>query len=306
MKDFNTIRNTVHASTPDARFDVIISLNPKPNPKKGVWSNGAALVDYMAQIDSQLKLDGWWFDFYSSAQKKKPEWIVAAAEYAHNRSQTIGGNVFGNIVPPSSDAVSFVDDPDNSTAFGFGFNPKEVAALKKNSSSSSTAILGHVQCNPQNGNTTESYVYSYEWNSTRRAEYNDYWYSQQASQGFTYMYPLFYPLYPGAYAFDPLNDTLTNGAPGNIVTGSNVTLYDYIRALALGSNGTSTSMAVTSSGTSMATSSSGTSTATATTPSGAPTTATTQTSSSGVRSTRQTAGLSLVVGLLLYSVVHVV
>lgn len=196
----------------------------------------------MEQLDSKLKVDGWCFDYFSTAQKEVPEWVTAVTNYAHDRNQTVGGNVFGNVVPPSADAVAFVDGPSNSM-FGFSFDPKEVANLKHNSSS--TVILGHLQNNPQNGNSTESCVFMYDWNSTRRAEYLAYWASQQEPQGFTYTFPVFFPLCPGAYSFDPLSDELSISVPGATTPGANNTLYDYILALKLGNISTATSTSST-------------------------------------------------------------
>ena len=212
VEDWNTIRSAVRACNPDARFDIEISLNPEP-PTKLPFSSADSLRNKMAYLDGLFQPDGWWFDFYSTAQVQRPEWITAAVEYAHSHNQTIGGNVFNDVVPPGSDAVAFVDKPaPNSTdGYGFDFNRTQVAHLKANASSSDTVIIGHTQSNPQNGPTTESCVWINEWSADKKLSYLDYWASQQQPLDFTFMYPVFYPLCPGAYAYDPLTDYQSDG-----------------------------------------------------------------------------------------------
>lgn len=178
-----------------------LSLNPQVNTGKPTYPNADALVEYMKGINAQISIDGWWFDFYDEALSAKPDWIRNATHYAHAQNQSVGGNVFGKTVPPGADAVAFVDNTTANSQFGFDFKPKEIAALKANTTTA--AILGHLQSNPQNGPSTESNIYSNVWNSTRRANYLHYWISEQAPLGFKFMLPLFYPLYPGAYAFNP-------------------------------------------------------------------------------------------------------
>lgn len=224
IDDWNTIRTAVLAQNPNARFDVEISLNPAPPAPNEPFASPDALVAKMTTVDSELHPDAWWFDFYSDEENAAPDVIAAAVSYAHSHGQLIGGNVFGSKVPPGSDAVAFVDDPVSGSQFGFDFSRTEVTALK--SSSPSTLLIGHLQSNAQNGSTTESCVYMTQWNESQRLSYLSYWASQQSSVGFTFMYPVFYPLCPGAYAFDPLQDPSTAGG----------TLYDDLKTLITQSN----------------------------------------------------------------------
>lgn len=216
ISDFNTVRNAVLAVNPNAKFDVELSLNPaqaKP------YANPAALVAVMTTLDAQFHPDAWNFDFWSDALNSKPGWVTAAVAYAHAHNQMVGGNVFGSKVPPGSDFVSFVDDPVSGSTYGFDFSTTEITNLRANSPS--TILIGHLQSNAQNGATTESNVYQNQWTESMREAYLNYWASSQTSFGFTFMYPLFYPMYPANFAFDPLLDSSSSGG----------TLYDDINTL---------------------------------------------------------------------------
>ena len=205
ISDYYTIRSAVLAANPNAKFDVEVSLNPNPPSPNTPYANAAAVVSKMTTLDAQLHPDIWNFDFWSDAFNSDPDWVAAAVAYAHTHNQLVGGNVFGSVVPTGSDFVSFVDDPVSGTStFGFDFNMTEIAALK--TSSPTTILLGHLQSNAQNGSTTESCVYSTQWSESTQLAYLTHWASSQTSLGFTFVYPMFYPLCPGAVAFDPLQD----------------------------------------------------------------------------------------------------
>lgn len=208
--DYNTIRNTVLAVNPSAKFDVEISLNPNPPSPNQPFANAAAVVDMMTTIDGLLHPDIWYFDFYSDAYTANPDWVAAAVAYAHAHNQLVGGNVFTKVIPPGSDFAAFVDDPvTGDSIFGFDFSTTQIAALK--ASSSTATLLGHMQSNAQNGSTTESCVYSTQWSEQTQTAYLTHWASSQSTLGFTFMYPMFYPLCPGAIAYDPLQDPSPSG-----------------------------------------------------------------------------------------------
>ena len=225
IDDWNTIRSIVHSTVSGARLDVEISLNPDPPSPKTPFASADAVRAKMESIHATLNNGGWWFDFYSQAQQAHPDWIAAAVEYAHSNNQTVGGNVFGNKVPPGSDAVAFVDDIVSGSEYGFDFNTTEIADLK--ASPVDALVLGHLQSNSQNGDTTESAIYIDQWTEAKRLSYLEFWDNSQSQYGFTFMWPVFYPLYPGAMAFDPLTDYGTG----------NHSLYDHIQTLILGSSG---------------------------------------------------------------------
>ena len=221
IDNYQAIKTAVLGNYPNAKFDLEISLNPNPPSPALPFENANALVQFMEALDNQFHPDAWNFDFYSNARQQHPDWIQAAVRYAHARGQLVGGNVFDSTVPEGSDFVSFVDSAttDGSSEFGFDYSRDRVARLRQ--SSPSTPILGHLQSNAQNGLETESNVYTHIWSEAKRAAYLTHWASTQGSVGFQFMYPVFYPLYPGAQAFDPLQDL----APDN------TTLFQKINQL---------------------------------------------------------------------------
>ena len=126
--------------------------------------------------------------------------------------------MFGGAVPPGSDFAAFVDDAVDG-GFGFDFRRSEIASLRQ--SSPSTVLIGHLQSNPQNGPTTESCVFSNQWDEPTRAAYLSHWAASQADAGFGVLYPVFYPLCPGAVAFDSTQDPSPDGG----------TLYGFVGQL---------------------------------------------------------------------------
>jgi hypothetical protein len=208
--DYGTIRAAARAANPKVELDVEISLNPSPPAPKLPFASAAALVAQMASIDCQLHPDAWIFDFYSDAESVHPDWVAAAIGYAHAHGQLVGGNVFGGKIPPGSDFAAFVDKPVDGSAFGFDFNPAQIDSLRR--SSPSTLLVGHLQSNAQNGPTTESCVYSNDWDQPTRAAYLRHWASSQQDAGFRFFYPVFYPLCPGAIAFDTTVDLGPHGS----------------------------------------------------------------------------------------------
>jgi hypothetical protein len=215
IDDYGTIRAAARAANANVKLDVEISLNPSPPAPKQPFSDAAALVAQMAAVDCQLHPDSWMFDFYSDAEKVHPDWVVAALAYAHAHGQLVGGNVFGATVPPGSDFVAFVDDAVDG-GFGFDFRRTEITSLRQ--SSPSTLLVGHLQSNPQNGPATESCVFSHQWDEPTRAAYVSHWATSQVDAGFGFIYPVFYPLCPGAIAFDATRDLAPDGG----------TLYDSV------------------------------------------------------------------------------
>jgi hypothetical protein len=208
IDDYGVIRAAARAANANAKLDVEISLNPSPPSPKEPFADASALVAQMTVIDCQLHPDAWMFDFYSDAQKVHPDWVAAAIAYAHAHGQLVGGNVFGGMIPPGSDFAAFVDDAVDG-GFGFDFRQTEIASLRQ--SSPSTLLVAHLQSNPQNGPTTESCVYSYQWDEPTRAEYLSHWATSQADAGFGFIYPVFYPLCPGGIAFDSTRDLAPDG-----------------------------------------------------------------------------------------------
>jgi len=181
----------------------------------------------MKSINTKVQVDGWWFDFLSQAQAEKPEWVAAAVSYAHAVGQTVGGNCDTSTVPPGVDAVAFVDRNEPSSSFGFGIDGTYVAAVKANVSPG-TAVLGHIHCNPQEGDGSEACVFMKNWDASKRADFIKYWADQQAQKEFRFMWPVYFPLCSGHSAYNSLADKL----PGLPKYGGKKTVYGYMKHLA--------------------------------------------------------------------------
>ncbi len=99
------ITRIVRATNPQAGFDV--TLNAKQ------YRDGGEIQRMMHRVRSKLHNDGWFFDFYSKAYRKRPRMIRAAIANAHAHGEWIGGNVFGlkrkRKMPMRSDFLSVQD-----------------------------------------------------------------------------------------------------------------------------------------------------------------------------------------------------
>ena len=87
VRTYREIRRIVRTSSPHAGFDV--TLNAKQ------YHDGREIQRMMHQVRKKLHNDGWFFDFYSRAYKKRPRMIRAAIANAHAHGEFIGGNIFG-------------------------------------------------------------------------------------------------------------------------------------------------------------------------------------------------------------------
>ncbi|KAJ1333219.1 hypothetical protein MN608_03209 [Microdochium nivale] len=245
ISDFNTIRTAVLAVSPNAKFDVELNLDPSPLSKLKRWPSAEAITAKMSDIDAVLRPDGWWFDFYSGAARREPGWITAINTYAHDRGQTVGGNIGGGlqgeswVIPAGADAVSFTDmRMDGTGPYGFGIDEAKLAATKTSleAAGNQTFVMGHLRCDPQHGASSAPCVFMHEWNATRRASYLAHWARQQATLGFTMMWPVFFPLCPGRFAYDATHDVIPRGSllgEGLPAQSGDGTVYDFMRGLAL-------------------------------------------------------------------------
>ncbi len=87
VRSWREITRIVRAANPQAEFDV--TLNAKQ------YRDGGELMRMMQRVRADLDNDGWFFDFYSTAFRKRPRMIRAAIASAHAHGEWIGGNVFG-------------------------------------------------------------------------------------------------------------------------------------------------------------------------------------------------------------------
>jgi hypothetical protein len=87
VRTWREITRIVRLASPQAQFDV--TLNAKQ------YRDGDEIQRMMTRIRAALDNDGWFFDFYSTAYRKRPRMIRAAIASAHANGEWIGGNAFG-------------------------------------------------------------------------------------------------------------------------------------------------------------------------------------------------------------------
>jgi hypothetical protein len=106
VRAWREITRIVRTANPHAGFDV--TLNAKQ------YRDGGEIQRMMHRVRSRLNNDGWFFDFYSKAYRKRPRMIRAAIANAHAHGEWVGGNVFGlrkkrRKMPMRSDFLSVQD-----------------------------------------------------------------------------------------------------------------------------------------------------------------------------------------------------
>ena len=208
IDDYNTVRDVILAKSPNAKFDVELNLDPNATAQTQTpYTSGSNVVSHLKYINSVIDVDGFFFDFYSNAQKFAPDWVVDVITYAHSQNQFVGGNVFGGVAPPNSDFVSFVN-PDNSSN-GYALDVQQINNLHQNASG--LPLIGHFNNNAQNGNGTFSCQWINDYTPAQQADYMQYFASQQRPLAFTFLYPIFFPQCPGVQDWNPLDDYLSNG-----------------------------------------------------------------------------------------------
>ena len=132
VRAWNQVRRIVRASSPHARFDVVLNAMHYRTPR--------AIRTMMRRLRAKLGPEGWFFDFYSQAFRKHPRMIRAAINSAHGHGEWIGGNVFGiarhRPLPAGSDFFSVQDA-------GIRLNAKAVRRLAR-----SRPVMYHLQSDP--------------------------------------------------------------------------------------------------------------------------------------------------------------
>ena len=200
--DFNTIKRIVLKSSPYCKFDAFIYANQ--------YSSANELTSQMEAINSAISPDLWYVDFWDNTYQSSPDMISAAIKFAHSNDQPIGGNCWGTQCPPNSD---FIGTDDLNFTFRSSF-----AQLVSNYPSYPTVL--HVNNNPQNGPSTESAVFIDQYTTQQRISYINSMAQSQKKYGYSFMYPVFFPNYPGAVSYDALADD-------SILSGIKSTMNQY-------------------------------------------------------------------------------
>lgn len=195
------------------RFDVVLNAlhytDPHPtNPKPGqavpdAKAGADRLRERLRTAQDTFHPDGWFFDFYASPYKKGtqrfPEALEAGIRWIHDDKalgkpkprQFVGGTLWGTEVPvpPGSDFIAITDrgGMDYTRHLVEHFGPRNVP------------ILMHIDNDPQNPDSQGSQFY--DGTRDRKAVLQRHAHGQ--SNGYTYMFPVFFPLKDsGGPAFD--------------------------------------------------------------------------------------------------------
>jgi hypothetical protein len=174
---WNKIRARVLAAVPDAHFGV--ELNALS------YKTAEQVEQQMAEIRSKLDNNGWFFDFYTSAFKQRPEVVKAAIESAHSNGEWVGGNVFGlghdPVVPPGSDYLAAQDSGD------FRLNLAAVAKLAKR-----IPVAVHLGNSPADP-SSPGCRFIKELETAEREAYVTKRAQQQKANDFRFAYPVAFP-----------------------------------------------------------------------------------------------------------------
>ena len=99
---WNKVRTRVLAASPGAHFGVELNAVSYKTPEQ--------VEQQMQEIRAKLDNNGWFFDFFTTAYKQRPDVVEAAINSAHENGEWIGGNVFGlghdPPVPPGTDYLA--------------------------------------------------------------------------------------------------------------------------------------------------------------------------------------------------------
>ena len=176
VRAWRNITRIVRTTSPQAGFDV--TLNAKQ------YRDGDEILRMMARVRKELDNDGWFFDFFSSAYRKRPRMIRAAIASAHANGEWIGGNVFGlakrRPLPLRADFLSVQD-------FGLTLNRPAVRRLARK-----VPVVYHLHNDPERARGGGCrFIESYS--TARRRALIVHRAKQQTHFGFRVSYPALFP-----------------------------------------------------------------------------------------------------------------
>jgi len=195
---FSGVRDCLREQDPKVKLDVVLNAEHYADDERHTRQSA---IDALKQRGDEIKALGAdivFFDFFSSPyngskqhEKWHPESITEGTQYIRNQLDLkVGGNVWGLEPPPNADFIALdnfdrVNDAGETTD-GFEYNKQQIAAFK------GTPILLHIENNPQ-----KSPSKGLQWingEAAYRREVLAKFTARQKSDGFSYMYPVFFPL----------------------------------------------------------------------------------------------------------------
>jgi hypothetical protein len=177
IRAWREITRIVRSASPRAQFDV--TLNAKQ------YRDGDEIRRMMRRTRADLDNDGWFFDFFSTAYRKRPRMIRAAIANAHAHGEWIGGNVFGlanrRPLPLRADFVSVQD---------FRHLNLNLPAIRR--TAARIPVMYHLNNDPdkQRGGGCR---FIERFNGAQRRRFVRHRARQQARNGFRVSYPVLFP-----------------------------------------------------------------------------------------------------------------
>lgn len=198
VNDYDTVRKAVLAASPDAKFSLELNALEYKTP--------ADVEKMMDAIRDRYDLDGWFFDFYTTAAKNHEDVLDAAIANAHEHGEFLGGNAFGiSDKPPIPDGTDFIAVQDAKFKIDLG----AVRELAKR------VPVGFHLGNAPELPDSDGCVFITEYSTAQRTDYIKLRAGQQKANQFEFAYPVLFPECerdssannPGVYVYDAIKDT---------------------------------------------------------------------------------------------------
>ena len=193
IRAWNSIREAVRRSSPDAKFSVELNGLEYETP--------GDVTEMMGKVRDAVDLDGWLFDFYTPAAKRRPEVMEAAVQDAHDNGEFLGGNAFGiSKDPPIPDGTDYVAVQD--TDFRIDLDAVRVLARR-------APVFFHLNNAPEIA-ASGGCRFINDLDDAERRAYVSLRARQQRSYDFRFAYPVFFPECEGkgegVYAYNAVKD----------------------------------------------------------------------------------------------------
>jgi hypothetical protein len=182
---------------PDAKFDIVLNAEHyTDNQRHASGIEALHALQHRADEIKALGADIVFFDFFNVAYNSSPEhkgWYTDAltrgTDYIKSIGLKVAGNVWGFDLPPNTDFVA-LDNFDRNDASppiaGFDFDKQQIAKFR------GKPVMIHIENNPQKKDSKG--LDFIDGSPAYRAGVVDKFAGKQSQVGFSYMFPVFFPL----------------------------------------------------------------------------------------------------------------
>jgi hypothetical protein len=195
--DQTAVFRGVRDCLPDAKLDIVLNAEHyTDNTRHASGIEALHALQHRADEIKSLGADIVFFDFFNVAyndSKTHQGWyedaLTRGTDYAKSIGLKVGGNVWGFDLPPNSDFVA-LDNFDRDEAMppieGFDFDKQQIAKFKN------TPVMLHIENNPQKRDSKG--LQFIDGSPDYRRGVIDKFGGAQKQEGFSYMFPVFFPL----------------------------------------------------------------------------------------------------------------